>query len=366
VPSVDPPAELRALVGRARLNPAPLSDWESDFLAEVALRTAVPTEKQMATLAAIADRSTPAELSRRLAERMGVFAAALAGNPTSKGQMTWRFRSRGSLAVEVAGAKRGSWFDHEAGEGGNALALVMHLRREPLPAALEWALAWLGEESRPAAPTAPRQRAMPGEAPPPATLEMARRLWREAVPVADTLAAIYLAARGLREELGAPIRFHPDCPRGAERWPAMVALMSDPVMGEPCGVHRTFLARDGSGKAPGPMPTKMMCGAAGVIRLIADDEVTGGLGIAEGIETALSVMQGFGWRPVWAATSAGAIRTFPILPGIEALTIFADPDGAGMEAARICARRWVEAGQEARICAPPRGDFNDLARECAA
>jgi putative DNA primase/helicase len=104
-----------------------------------------------------------------------------------------------------------------------------------------------------------------------------------------------------------------------------------------------------------------------VVRLMPDEEVTGGLGIAEGIETALSVMQGFGWRPVWAATSAGMIRSLPVLPGIEALTIFADADGAGMAAATACAARWKDAGAEARIVAAPAGqDFNDALRERAA
>jgi hypothetical protein len=96
--------------------------------------------------------------------------------------------------------------------------------------------------------------------------------------------------------------------------------------------------------------------------LVPDAEVTTGLGVAEGVETALSVMQGAGWRPVWAATSAGVIRIFPILPGIECLTIFADMDdrGAGLEAARACAARWGGAGREAHIWAPPVGaDFND-------
>jgi hypothetical protein len=142
----------------------------------------------------------------------------------------------------------------------------------------------------------------------------------------------------------------------------MLALMTDAATGEPCGVHRTFLTSDGHGKALGPMAAKMMAGRAGMVRLVPDAEVTIGLGIAEGIETALSIMQGFDWRPVWAASSAGAIRSFPVLPGIEALTIFADLDCAGMEAAKACASRWFEAGRDVRIIAPPAQvkDFNDL------
>jgi phage/plasmid primase-like uncharacterized protein len=88
------------------------------------------------------------------------------------------------------------------------------------------------------------------------------------------------------------------------------------------------------------------------------------LGIAEGAETTLSVAQGFGWSPVWAATSAGAIARFPVLPDVTELVIFADPDGPGLAAARKCARRWQAAGRHARLCIPPAGigDFNDLHR----
>jgi putative DNA primase/helicase len=117
-----------------------------------------------------------------------------------------------------------------------------------------------------------------------------------------------------------------------------------------------------------------MLGRAGIIRLVPDEDVTQGIGIAEGIETSLAVMQGsslafmqgFGWRPMWAAASAGGIRTFPVLPGIGALTIFADADGPGLAAARACAARWRAAGAEVRICTPPAGDFNDLLRRHSA
>ena len=289
---------------------------------------------------------------------MTALTHCLLGEPSQRGREAWRFRAKGSLAVVVAGPKRGAWHDHEAGRGGDALGLIAHLNGQPMRTAFHWAMAWLGEDRREAPRAQPLMPALSRE--PPATLDLARRIWRESSAAAGSPVEAYLRSRGLSAD-AAPLRFHPACPRGAELLPAMISLMTDAVTGRPCGVHRTFLRPDGTGKADGV--AKLMLGNAGVIRLTPDDQVTTGLGVAEGIETSLSVMQGFGWRPVWAATSAGAINRFPVLFGVEALTIFADPDGAGMQAARGCAARWVESGREARICTPPRGDFNDLIQE---
>jgi hypothetical protein len=141
----------------------------------------------------------------------------------------------------------------------------------------------------------------------------------------------------------------------------MIALMTNPITCTPTGLHRTFLKSDGTGKADIEKPRQML-GAAGVIRLSADDEVELGLGICEGIETALSIMA-VGWQPIWAAGSLGAVRRFPVLTAIECLTIFADPKPNEVAGARACANRWEEAGREAIVWIPCGGDWNDALRE---
>jgi len=172
--------------------------------------------------------------------------------------------------------------------------------------------------------------------------EFALRLWREAVPIAGTLGARYfcdqrsLDISGL--DLSHVLRFH-----GGIR--AVVALMTDPKTNEATGVHRTYL------DAGGKKTDRKMLGKAGVIRLCPDDSVTLGLGICEGIEDGIAIILS-GWRPVWAAASAGLIQRFPVLAGIEALTIFADADDTGMRAAYACAGRWREAGRECVVVAP--------------
>ena len=79
--------------------------------------------------------------------------------------------------------------------------------------------------------------------------------------------------------------------------------------------------------------------------------MTLGLGLTEGIEDGLAVLLS-GWTPVWCATSAGAIERFPVLGGIDCLTVHADYDNAGITAAQACVDRWIAAGREAAISFP--------------
>jgi hypothetical protein len=189
-----------------------------------------------------------------------------------------------------------------------------------------------------------------------AKTDLALAIWRQAGNPFGTAVEQYLRSRGLSIE-GEAIRFH-----GALRFEGgimagMVALMRDVLTNEPTGVHRTFL--DVQARKVG---RKMLGRAQGACVKLSDDaEVTQGLGIAEGIETALSVMQA-GFRPMWACLSAGAIAAFPVLPGVGCLTIFADRDESrtGERAAQECLARWTEAGREALAITPDCiGDWND-------
>ena len=99
-------------------------------------------------------------------------------------------------------------------------------------------------------------------------------------------------------------------------------------------VHRTWIRPDGT-KAPVDKPRLLWPGLpklGGVVRLWPDDEVTLGLCVAEGIETALTAARGFGLA--WACLDAGNLAALPVLDGIEALTIVADHDPAGIAARR--------------------------------
>ncbi|MBI4693427.1 MAG: toprim domain-containing protein [Gammaproteobacteria bacterium] len=195
-----------------------------------------------------------------------------------------------------------------------------------------------------------------------------RGFWTECRPITTSSpAGRYLNGRGcvLPPEDG-DLRWHPECRHPAERaaFPALIGLITDARTNTPTSLHRTYLRPDGAGKAEVKKP-RLLIGqhrkAGGVIRLWPDEAVTHGLAIAEGIETALSAAHAY--TPVWCCIDAGNLATFPVLDGIESLLIAADNDAAGMKAATQCESRWLAAGRDVALAAPPPGmDWNDEAR----
>jgi len=130
------------------------------------------------------------------------------------------------------------------------------------------------------------------------------------------------------------------------------------VVGAPLAIHRTFLARNGAGKAPVD-PQKMMFGPCrgGAVCLAASGDV---LMVGEGIETCLAAIQATG-HPAWAALSTSGLRAFDLPRDVREVIVLADGDEPGEAAARDCALRWKWEGRRVRIARPPQGmDFNDL------
>ncbi len=234
-------------------------------------------------------------------------------------------------------------------------------------------------------------------------VEQAAEIWRACVPLAGTLAEVYLRQRGIPAagEMFLPtLRFHPALRHDytGARHPAMVACMQGPERTF-SGVHRTYLAPDGTAKLNAvnprdgkPVPAKLMLGAAwrSSVRFARAGEM---LAIGEGIETCLSIMLDRPDLAVWAALSLGNIAgegvgrgpPHPERPGMRLPSVNPDPDKPGImipecvrhvllladndnkdpeSAQRILARaanRWRAEGREVSIATPPRGmDFNDF------
>jgi putative DNA primase/helicase len=191
-----------------------------------------------------------------------------------------------------------------------------------------------------------------------ARIDYAVSLWRQADPAAGTSVESYLRWRGITLPVPETLRFTPDLRhRDGGLWPSQIAVVTDGVTNTPVGVHRTYLARDGAAKAP-VSPAKMMLGRCrgGAVRLApADNEVL----IGEGIETTLSVMQVTG-KPGWAALSTSGMTALRLPDYLTEITILADGDSPGREAANAAASIWGREGRNVRIARAPDGqDFND-------
>jgi putative DNA primase/helicase len=193
--------------------------------------------------------------------------------------------------------------------------------------------------------------------------ENLRRVWRESVPLDHPIAEparAYLIGRGLGDVASYPpavLRCHPRLEyfgpdEGTSTHPALLATVTD-RNGEAVSLHRTYLAADGSGKAPVAQPKKLMppiekgaCSRAAIrLHPISRDGV---LAVGEGIETSLSY-----WTltrvPTWSCISAGGLARFWIPDGVKELHIIEDidPSGAGQDAAmalwKRAATRWRRA-----------------------
>ena len=145
-------------------------------------------------------------------------ARRLLGEPTrtEHGGDTWRYGTRGSLAVHVGGDRRGTWRDHEADASGGTLALVEHLAQTDKAGALRWL-----ESERLIDARDPARRDPPPSSPAPAkrpsqrsaTADLAAGILGASVPADDTPARAYLAARWTWPPLGTG----PDLP-ATVRW----------------------------------------------------------------------------------------------------------------------------------------------------
>jgi len=187
----------------------------------------------------------------------------------------------------------------------------------------------------------------------------ARATWAEAVPIHGTLAETYLRVRGITCPLPDTLRYHVQgWHPTAQRLPMMVGRIDG---SERLGVHRTYLRADGRSKAAVDPPKAMLgtC-AGGAVRL---SDGAGRLVVAEGIETALSLLSGLlpGPATVWAALSTSGMRglTLPPVPG--RLTIAADGDAPGRAAASALASRAAALGWRVSLLPAPEGrDWNDV------
>lgn len=198
------------------------------------------------------------------------------------------------------------------------------------------------------------------------------RLWDDAQTVTPSSAAgLYLTNRWLDIPASDALR----CLPRLDYWHDGVMIGSYPVMlgavtspdGDLVAIHRTYLTDDGH-KAPVPVVKKLSATAGPLVGASIKIGVPAprpdgllGLGVAEGIETAIaaSILSGV---PVWSCVSANGLKSFNPPLRVRSLYVFGDRDesGVGQKAAAALAGRAAAVGLVARVLLPdPVGDWAD-------
>ncbi|MBR0683831.1 DNA primase [Roseomonas eburnea] len=310
-------------------------------------------------------REDAAALARRLARN----AEAVCRHYLSNGRREGRWWTVGDVAntpgrslfvrlhgPETGRGAAGKWTDAATGEHGDLLDLIARARGlDSLRDVLEEARRFL---SLPA-PQRPERRAPVAAGSP----DAARRLFHAGQPIKGTLAETYLRARGITYLDDMPaLRFHPRCYYRAdesapvETWPAMLAAVTD-LDGTITGVHRTWLARDGSGKAPVATPRRAMGRLLGNgVRFGVVEDV---VAVGEGIETMLALRCVLPTLPMIASLSASHLAAVGIPPRLRSLYIAHDKDEAGAHSAKVLAKRTKLRSIDAFILSPREADFNE-------
>ena len=322
-------------------------------------------------------RGDAAEVARRLAEN----AEAVCKEYLSEGRRQGRYWQVGdvqgnpgrSLFVRLTGpfsgpGAAGKWTDAANGQYGDLLDLIrLNRGYHRLADALHEARAFLGDPAR-GSSAASNQRS-------PDTRAGARRLFAMSWNVKGTVAETYLRGRGITAPLDLPsLRFHPACYYRShdraplEQWPALIAAVTD-LSRIVTGIQRTWLARDGTGKAPLDDPRRAMGALLGNgVHFGPAAHACPGLAArvlaaGEGIETMLSLKSLLPPMPMVAALSATHLAALLLPADLVRLYVAADNDAAGHAAAAKLLRRARAAGIDGHLLMPLCDDWNtDLLR----
>lgn len=279
--------------------------------------------------------------------------------PVCGGKDRFRFDDKQGNGTWFCNQSHGGQSTNASGSAGNGFALIMDLRRCDFAEAARQVETVIGTDSAPRAaqPSIDGKDAAEEHAEVVETWKAGQRL------AMSNAAGLYLHKRlGFEVDCRA-LRFHPAIPFGDTRRAGMLSAYVD-QNGELSGMQRTFLTPDGQkAQMRNPRLTMGKLPDGGAVRLVRLEPKHTALGIAEGVETALSVTALFG-IPCWAALNSGRLAVWEPPEGFKDIVIFGDNDANkdGQKAAYTLANRLEMKGIFTQVEIPPDvgTDWNDV------
>jgi hypothetical protein len=189
----------------------------------------------------------------------------------------------------------------------------------------------------------------------------ARRLWAAARSIGGSPAELYLRGRGLTipaHDLRYLARTPYGLGTGASLRPALLAAVRD--ASGLVAIHRTFLDPL-QAELAGLSVQKRALGPLGVGAVRLGPPQRGTLGLAEGIESAMSATMLTG-VPCWATLGCERFGRVALPAAVHRLILFLDNDRSGHRAEKLArdAHRTAAVGIEARYPHAPGCDWNDV------
>jgi hypothetical protein len=265
-----------------------------------------------------------------------------------------RVGNNGSLSIR----EPGQYYDHEVGQGGSIISLIMRALSCDFKTAMEWC------DNFASVPTAQairqtgvkksnsRERAA-----------KALKIWYEAKDIKRTLGEKYFRSRSITIDLPDSLRFHSNMwhPNGK----CYHAVIASVFNADNCftGIHIIYLEPKSAQKIYDTQAKISIGRITGSAVMLSPPQST--VVLCEGIEDGLSYMQIYPDPEVsvWACLGTAGLNNVEIPKSVKEVIIAADNDDAGLRAAQTKKQKLAALGCKVYISTPQHHkDFNDLLR----
>lgn len=344
---------------------------------------------------------TAKEAREALAESAESVVEELLGRPNERlsSATQWRYGNKGSLAISIAGKKRGVWYDFESGESGDLIGLIQKRTGMNFPETLRYVAGRFGQAQYirlpdNQKPISRNEQHIDNDITQSKTSKYAQKLAAESLPISGTIVEKYLKETcGINNIISTDIRYHPQVFTGKEEvqkyMPAMLSLCKDKNGDIQC-VQATYLDPQTVNKAELIVSKRTYASLQGALVSLQKQEIEGTVSsinanntnakdreitfIAEGVETGLSIKDAVENSAVMVTLGKSNFANIDPESVGQKVIFCLDNDGVDTFTDNVihkAAERLIGLGKAVFITVPgqiekdrafQKTDFNDIAR----